>query len=74
MLYAPDGMRERRRHKEKMPEEERKVPPGKDRTYLIYVSVPPKQDDKASGENVMEEFEFQLDESGKNYEYQFGHV
>ena len=56
-------MRERRqRHKQLV--EEKKIPAGKDRTFLIHVSVPAKQQDEASAKHIMEEFEFQLDAEG----------
>ena len=63
-------MRERRRRHDQLIEE-RKIPKNKDRTQVIYVAVPRKDEPE---EVVMEEFEFQLDAEGVNYEYQFGHT
>ena len=50
--------------------EQKKMAATKDKTQTIYVEVP----DKSNPEGVlMEEFVFELDETGKNYEYSFGH-
>ena len=69
VLYEPESMLERRRNHKQLVEE-KKIPAGKDRTYLIYVSVPSKEKD-ADAENdlILEEFEFQLDTEGKHYTF-----
>ena len=51
----------------------RKLPKGKDRTSTIYVQVPDDSGDQDQS-IVMEEFVFNLDKLGRNYEYYFGHV
>ena len=63
-------MRDRRRQYAKLIEE-KKIPQSKDRTHVIYVAVPKKQDPQSV---VMEEFEFQINSEGTHYEFSFGHI
>lgn len=71
VLICASTMRERRKQYEQLLAE-KKIARGKDRTHVICVLVPTVDAD-ADTSFLMEEFEFHLDKSGVNYEFQFGH-
>ena len=69
ILIRSTSLRQRRKLHEELIEQ-KKMAATKDKTQTIYVEVP----DKSNPEGVlMEEFVFELDDTGKNYEYSFGH-